>query len=103
MMARSAGYDFAWIRELMPGADDEWVLSTSLSDERVLITFDKDFGDLARTTPLPKGCGIILFRTPMPPLAELGSWMASVLASRSDWAGHLSVVEPSRIRIRPLG
>ena len=25
------------------------------------------------------------------------------LASRDDWAGHFSVVEPGRIRMRPLG
>jgi len=28
--------------------------------------------------------------------------MANIIQSRSDWAGHFSVVEDDRIRMRPL-
>jgi predicted nuclease of predicted toxin-antitoxin system len=45
--ARAAGFDVAWMVELQPGAGDEIVLSLAQQDDRVLITFDKDFGELA--------------------------------------------------------
>jgi hypothetical protein len=33
-------------------------------DARVLLTFDKDFGELAWRTGLPESCGIVLFHLP---------------------------------------
>jgi len=44
---RAAGHDVLWIRTDAPGITDQEVLSRSLSDARVLLTFDKDFGELA--------------------------------------------------------
>jgi predicted nuclease of predicted toxin-antitoxin system len=44
--ARAAGFDVAWMVELQPGASDEVVLALAQRDGRVLITFDKDFGEL---------------------------------------------------------
>src|SRR5882672_5981567 len=36
----------------------------SLKDARVLLTFDKNFGELAWRSGLPASCGIVLFRLP---------------------------------------
>ncbi len=47
LAAPAAGFDVAWMVELQPGANDEIVLSLAQQDNRVLITFDKDFGELA--------------------------------------------------------
>ncbi|HEY1753310.1 MAG TPA: DUF5615 family PIN-like protein [Caulobacteraceae bacterium] len=99
---RGAQHDVAWVRELCPGADDADVLSMPREEQRVVLTFDKDFGELARASPLPRECGVVLFRTPMPPAGEAGLRVAQVILSRDDWAGHFSVVEPGRIRMRGL-
>jgi len=45
--ARQAGHDVAWIVERSPGAGDDAVLATALAESRVLVTFDKDFGEMA--------------------------------------------------------
>jgi predicted nuclease of predicted toxin-antitoxin system len=45
--ARQAGYDLAWIAESSPGANHETVLAIAVADGRVLLTFDKDFGEIA--------------------------------------------------------
>jgi predicted nuclease of predicted toxin-antitoxin system len=50
---RAAGHDVLWIRTDAPGINDQDVLSRSLSDARVLLTFDKDFGELAWRSSLP--------------------------------------------------
>jgi predicted nuclease of predicted toxin-antitoxin system len=44
---RLEGHDVAWIREDAPGSLDTQVLQRAQDEERVLITFDKDFGELA--------------------------------------------------------
>jgi hypothetical protein len=99
----AAAHEIAWVRRIAPGASDEAVLAWAAREQRVLLTFDKDFGELARTADLPIGCGIVLFRTPMPKADAVGLWLAQLLGSRDDWTGHFSVVEPGRIRMRPLG
>ena len=43
---RSSGIDVHYILESHPGADDEKVLQIPNDEERILITQDKDFGEL---------------------------------------------------------
>jgi predicted nuclease of predicted toxin-antitoxin system len=44
--ARRGGHDLVWIRDLLPGASDQDVLRVSLAQQRILVTFDKNFGNL---------------------------------------------------------
>ncbi len=99
---RAGGADVLWIAAHSPGIADRQVLAIAVAQDRVLLTFDKDFGELARSAGLPPTCGVILCRMPMPPPGEVGSQLSSILFSRRDWAGHFSVIEPGRIRTRPL-
>ncbi|MGQ0835272.1 MAG: DUF5615 family PIN-like protein [Gammaproteobacteria bacterium] len=99
---RAAGHDVIWIRTDAPGSTDRSVLERATTETRVLLTFDKDFGELAWRFGLPSQCGIILFRLPMPLPREVGRAITNILTERSDWPGHFSVVEPGRIRMRPL-
>jgi predicted nuclease of predicted toxin-antitoxin system len=43
----AAGHDVVWIRTAAPGAIDRDVLAWAAREERILLTFDKDFGELA--------------------------------------------------------
>lgn len=97
-----AGHDVSWVHATAAGMRDADVLAWALRERRVLLTFDKDFGQLARNSALPAECGIVLFRLQMPPSAEAGARLSKVLADRDDWHGHFSVVEPGRIRMRRL-
>jgi len=98
-----AGHDVVWIRTVAPGSRDEDVLAWAVREDRVLLTFDRDFGELAWRMGLTATSGIVLFRLPMPPAVDAGSKLAARINERSDWAGHFSVVEPARTRMRPLG
>jgi hypothetical protein len=42
------------------------VLKFAQAEDRILLTFDKDFGELAFVTELPATSGIILFRIQSP-------------------------------------
>ena len=59
---RAAGHDVLWVRTEYPGATDEQVIQAAQTEERILLTFDKDFGELAFRSGLRADCGVILFR-----------------------------------------
>jgi predicted nuclease of predicted toxin-antitoxin system len=97
-----AGHDILWMRNAAPGASDANVLARAVREQRILLTFDKDFGELARGSGIPRTCGIVLFRMSLAGPGEIGKRLADVVSKRDDWAGHFSLVEPGRIRMRPL-
>lgn len=97
-----AGHDVVWVRTDAPGITDQEVLLRAQSEDRILLTFDKDFGDLAFRSRIPASCGIILFRiSPRSPSFAARAAVAAV-QSRTDWRGHFSVVEETRVRMTRL-
>ncbi|MCE5323895.1 DUF5615 family PIN-like protein [bacterium] len=99
---RKRGHDVLWVRTDTPGISDKEVLARAFLEERLLLTMDKDFGELAFHTKLPATCGIILIRiTPTSP-DRLSLLTISALESRNDWSGHFSVIDTRRVRMTPL-
>lgn len=99
---RAAGHDVIWLRTAAPALPDHEAVAWAARDERVILTFDKDFGELAVRHRLPDKSGVVLFRLPMTAVRSIGHTIAQRLKERDDWAGHFSVVEAGRIRMRPL-
>lgn len=99
---KAAGHDVVWVRTSAPGTSDSDVLRWAVREERVLLTFDKDFGEVARASKLPPSCGVVLLRMPLRKPMDIGQRLVDVITARDDWAGHFSVVEAGRIRMRPL-
>src|SRR4051794_21260515 len=100
--ARRAGHDPAWVREVMPGADDDAVLARSLSEGRVLVTFDKDFGEMAFRQGQRATHGVILMRPRLRSPEYLSRFMVAVLAQTIDWEGYFCVAQEGRLRATPL-
>lgn len=99
---RADGHDVAWIREDSRGMSDDKILIRAQEENRIVLTFDKDFGELAFSSKLPAQSGVILFRiTPISP-EYIAQVAVQALASQSNWAGHFSVIEDNRIRMTPL-
>jgi predicted nuclease of predicted toxin-antitoxin system len=98
----ASGHDILWVRTVMPGASDAEVLQVAERDGRVLLTFDKDFGELAARSGVAPGCGVVLFRMPAPRSDSAARRLVIRVAARDDWSGNFSVVEPSRVRMRRL-
>ncbi len=99
---RQAGHDVLWIREAAPGSSDNAVLLRAQAEERLLLTFDKDFGDLVFHLGLAASNGIILFRIRTSSAAVQAQRIVALLGSRTDWHGQSSVVDEHTIRMRPL-
>jgi hypothetical protein len=99
---RDAGHDVLWVGAKAPGSRDREVLAWAVREDRILLTFDQDFGELAWRAGLPASSGVVLFRLPMPAAADVGPSLAARIVERDDWAGHFTVVEPGRVRMRAL-
>lgn len=102
LAARQAGHDLTWICELSPGADDDAVLALSLAESRVLVTFDKDFGEMAFRQGKSASCGVILLRPRLRQPDYVARFTVAVLAQQVDWGGHFSVAQEGRLRVVPL-
>lgn len=71
-------------------------------DARLLLTLDKDFGELAFKQRLPANNGIILLRIHKTGAKAVTEKLIEVLQTRDDWEKHFSVIESDRIRVTPL-
>ena len=68
---QARGHDIVWIRTAAPRSKDEEILAWAVREERVLLTFDKDFGELAWRIGMPSASGVVLFRIPMPAASSI--------------------------------
>jgi predicted nuclease of predicted toxin-antitoxin system len=60
-LLRSEGHDTIYIKEFRPGALDKEVLEKAFAEERILLTEDKDFGELIYRLEKP-AYGVVLLR-----------------------------------------
>jgi predicted nuclease of predicted toxin-antitoxin system len=99
---RSRGHDVLSVKEVMRAETDQSVLARGQKDGRIIVTHDKDFGELAFRSKLPATCGIVLLRLSGSSPDADNQRVVEALESRQDWGGHFTVVTDDRIRMRPL-
>jgi len=99
---REDGHDVLYVSESKAGAFDDEILSDAREQERILITEDKDFGELVYRLRKP-AYGIVLLRVDVnerhikwPRLKKLIDEYPTRLE------GHLTVVDAQKFRFRPL-
>lgn len=101
-LLRQRGHDVLWIREASRGIPDNAVLALAQAQRRVLITFDKDFGELVFRRGKAASHGVILFRLRKPSPDFVARRIVRVLDATSEWEGNYAVVDEHSIRLRPL-
>jgi predicted nuclease of predicted toxin-antitoxin system len=101
-LLRRRGHDVLWVRTDSPGASDDANLARAVSEQRLLITFDKDFGDLVFRRGIAASCGVVLFRIASTSAEVAALRITEVLEGRTDWAGFFSVADEARVRMVPL-
>jgi predicted nuclease of predicted toxin-antitoxin system len=101
-MIRQCGMDVTWVKEISPGADDDSVLGLAHSEGRVLITFDKDFGEMAFRLGKTSVPGVLLLRPRLRGPDYLARFVAAVLAGPVAWEGHFCVAREGRMRVVPM-
>jgi predicted nuclease of predicted toxin-antitoxin system len=101
-LARQSGLDIAWVTEIQPGMNDEGVLALALAEQRVLVTFDKDFGEMAFRQGKQATCGVVLFRVRLRDAETVARLVVGVLSQQIPWEGHFSVAREGRLKTLPL-
>jgi predicted nuclease of predicted toxin-antitoxin system len=97
---RDAGYDVLSIRERAPGVADQEVLRIAVAQGRVLVTFDRDYGELVfgqGNTPPPS---IFYCRTFPADSSEVSDTVRSLLVDPGSNDGSMVIVSQQGIRRR---
>jgi predicted nuclease of predicted toxin-antitoxin system len=94
------GHDVVWCGDWERDPGDKAILETARLENRILVTLDKDFGELAIVRHMPH-CGIIRlvgFRA-----REQSSACATVVEQYAVelLSGGIATVTPHQLRIRP--
>jgi predicted nuclease of predicted toxin-antitoxin system len=99
---RKAGLDITWVREISPGISDEAVLALSQAEGRVLLTFDKDFGEMAFERGKTATPGVILLRPRLRSPEHVAQFTVALLGQSMDWTDNFAVAQEGRLRVVPL-
>ena len=93
------GHDVLSALEKNPRATDEELLALAMEERRILVTEDKDFGELVFVRRLPHPC---IIRFVEMTVAEKVTAMKELIEQRADAMneGALIVVTQRRVRIR---
>lgn len=99
---RKLGYDIQSILEISPGLSDTEVLAYANSEERILLTADKDFGELVYSKKLVHS-GIILLRLENDSAKNKYNILRTLLKEhRKELEKSFTVVTEDKIRIRKI-
>ena len=96
---RKEGYKVISVLEDFAGSSDEKILELSSRNKWVIITFDKDFGELIYKEKSNMPAGIILLRvTPKSPayILQLLKWL--LLQANLSFEGNFVVVNKDKVR-----
>jgi predicted nuclease of predicted toxin-antitoxin system len=99
---RAAGHDVLWIAETQPGTGDEDVLGQARHEERVLLTFDRDFGELIIRRGFSPPSGVLYLRLPRTAVNLALQRLGAVLDRGEAIEGSLIVIAPAKERRRKL-
>jgi predicted nuclease of predicted toxin-antitoxin system len=98
---RVKGHDVLYVAELDPGIDDETVLQRSRSAGTLLVTGDKDFGDLVFRERLDHA-GVLLFRLGGLSPTRKAALVADAIELYGEEMGNgFAVLSERSLRLRP--
>jgi Domain of unknown function (DUF5615) len=98
----NAGYDVCSATAACPGALDTQVVALASAEDRIIVSEDKDFGELVFRDGLrPPG----IIRPVLPgywPAEKAARILEALAAEGTSALGAILVIEPTRTRTRPL-
>ena len=97
---RAAGHDVSWSGDWPADPGDEEILAVAHREKRILITLDKDFGELAVVRGVPHH-GIV--RLVGLSTAEIVQVIQAIVSQHGDdlLKGALVTANNKRVRVRP--
>jgi predicted nuclease of predicted toxin-antitoxin system len=101
---REAGHDALYVAEIAPSTEDLLLLELAVRDRRLLLTEDKDFGELVfGATEQPSSFGVVLLRVRDERTATRWARLNETINRYGEKLfGSFTVVGQSRIRLRSI-
>lgn len=98
---RESDYDVEYIAEIEPGISDQDVLEIANKTKAILLTADKDFGELVYRDHYDIGAGVVLLRfAGLSPAEKADKAIDAIREFTSDDESRFLVVTKSGIRYR---
>lgn len=96
------GYDIKYISGDLAGLPDDEVMDLAIREDRIIVTFDSDFGDLVfRLNYRPRG--VVFFRWEFYRPVEPGIYLHQMISQNEiQLDGFFTVIGSDRIRQRPI-
>lgn len=100
-LLRGLGLEVTYIAEYSPGVADVDVAAEADRQDAVLLTFDRDFGELTfrNRVAVP---GVVLFRLGQQPPWVVTAFLATFFASGRMLRGYFTVASVGQVRQRPI-
>jgi predicted nuclease of predicted toxin-antitoxin system len=97
---QSVGYDIRSVRDLGPRTSDDDILTLAVTEQRLVVTMDKDFGELVYHSGQPHA-GVLLLRLESAPSDEKVRVVTEIFTNfAGQMTGRFSVYRAGRLRIR---
>jgi predicted nuclease of predicted toxin-antitoxin system len=101
-LLRERGVDVAAIAESMPGATDDQVMALARDEGRILLTFDRDYGELVFSRGHAPPPAILYLRQEPFAARRAGELVLELLAQSDGIMGFFVVVSEQSIRRRRM-
>lgn len=99
---RECGCDILAVRDINPQMPDEDIIALAYKEKRIIITMDKDFGELVYHSLLPHA-GVLLLRLDDANGADKVRIIAKILKEYShQLSGSFAVYQNDKFRIRKI-
>jgi predicted nuclease of predicted toxin-antitoxin system len=98
---RDAGHDVYSATESSPGSPDTAHIERAATEDRLILTFDRDFGELAvRGSEKPRAGFLLLRIAPRAPQDITRMVLDLVARTDVEWRDRISVVDDTHVRQR---
>ncbi len=99
-LLKEGDIDIKSIAELHRGATDEQVIKLALDDNRVILTHDRDYGELIFKVGLRPKAGVLYFRLFDFEPSDPGRILLDLIEKKINFEDKLTVVNKNSIRQR---
>lgn len=96
---KNTGFNIVWIQKISPGKKDVEILQLATMERRILITLDKDFGELVFKEKLTTH-GVIFLRLKDESIENKKKVLFNLLNSKKDFYGKFTTVTENKVRIK---
>lgn len=95
---RNGGHDVVSISERSPGISDEDVIRIARAENRIIVTFDRDYGELVFRRGSPPPAGILYSRfVPNSPW-EVATYVSRLIEDGIDLERRFTTADRGRVR-----